>query len=106
MDEVWVGISSGGGGYGDPLERDPHTVAENVRDGLITHQTAHDVFGVSLTTSLEPQINHDETQALRAQLRNSRDDLPTITPTQPGAATWLQQHMTDNDEYLLNPQIG
>ena len=106
MDEVWVGVSSGGGGYGDPLQRDPHTVAENVRDGLISPETAKTVFGVSLTTSLEPQIHQDETEALRAQIHDQRDEPPTITPTKPNAATWLQEHMTENDEYLLNPQIG
>ena len=106
MDEVWVGVSSGGGGYGDPLQRDPHTVAENVRDGLISRETAKTVFGVSLTTSLEPQIHQDETEALRAQIHDQRDEPPTITPTKPNAATWLQEHMTENDEYLLNPQIG
>ena len=106
MDEVWVGVSSGGGGYGDPLQRDPHTVAHDVRDGLITHHTAETVFGVKLTTDLEPEIDHGETTALRNQIRAERDDLPIISPTTPNAATWLQHHITPNDQYLLNPQIG
>ena len=34
--EVWVGVSSGGGGFGDPLERPAHKVCEHVRDQIIT----------------------------------------------------------------------
>jgi len=106
MDEVWVGVSSGGGGYGDPLERDPLLVAENVRDGFISREIADTVFGVILGTGIEPQVCHPETAALRACLRAERGDPPIITPTEPSAATWLSEHMRDSDEYLLNPQIG
>jgi N-methylhydantoinase B len=34
-----------GGGYGDPRERDPAAVAEDVRNGLITPARARDVYG-------------------------------------------------------------
>jgi N-methylhydantoinase B len=38
----------GGGGYGDPLERDPDLVARDVEDGLVSVERARDVYGVVL----------------------------------------------------------
>jgi N-methylhydantoinase B len=40
--------SSGGGGYGDPLERDPTRVARDVVDGVISRATAAAAYGVVL----------------------------------------------------------
>ena len=37
-----------GGGYGDPLERDPHKVLDDVLDGFITSEHARDDYGVVL----------------------------------------------------------
>jgi N-methylhydantoinase B len=37
--------SAGGGGYGDPRQRDPALVARDLRDGLITPAAARDVYG-------------------------------------------------------------
>lgn len=36
----------GGGGYGDPAERDPTTVLADVRDGKISTEKARDAYGV------------------------------------------------------------
>ena len=44
--QAWVGVSSGGGGFGDPLERDPNLVVEHVRDGIISGDTAKNIYGV------------------------------------------------------------
>jgi len=45
-------VSSGGGGWGNPLERDPQKVIEDVLDGLISSETAHRVYGVAVKKSL------------------------------------------------------
>jgi len=42
-------ITGMGGGYGDPMERDPQAVLDDVMDGYITQQTAEKVYGVALT---------------------------------------------------------
>jgi N-methylhydantoinase B len=39
-DAAHVAVSQGGGGYGDPLERDPEAVAQDVRLGLVSPQRA------------------------------------------------------------------
>jgi N-methylhydantoinase B len=38
----------GGGGHGDPRTRDAERVAEDVRDGLVSPEAAHDDYGVAL----------------------------------------------------------
>jgi N-methylhydantoinase B len=39
-------ISGGGGGYGNPLERDPAAVLSDVIDGKVTYEKAHSDYGV------------------------------------------------------------
>jgi N-methylhydantoinase B len=40
---------SGGGGYGDPREREPELVLRDVENGYVSRQAAEDVYGVVLT---------------------------------------------------------
>ncbi len=45
----WIrGVEAGGGGYGDPLERDPEAVLRDVLERWVSARTAHDVYGVLL----------------------------------------------------------
>jgi N-methylhydantoinase B len=45
----WIrGIEAGGGGYGDPLEREPQAVLSDVLEGWVTPAAAHDCYGVVL----------------------------------------------------------
>jgi N-methylhydantoinase B len=44
--EVFVNRSAGGGGWGDPLARDPQAVVEDVLDGYVSPDQARDVYGV------------------------------------------------------------
>ena len=54
----------GGGGYGNPLERDPARVAADVADGLITIDDARSAYGV--VVSPDGLVDPDATKALRA----------------------------------------
>jgi N-methylhydantoinase B/oxoprolinase/acetone carboxylase alpha subunit len=38
--------SSGGGGVGDPAERDPEMVREDVQNQLVSRQAARDIYKV------------------------------------------------------------
>jgi N-methylhydantoinase B len=49
--DAYMMQSGGGGGFGDPMERDPELVAEDVREGYVSPTVAHNVYGVVLTTS-------------------------------------------------------
>ncbi|MFQ5828335.1 MAG: hydantoinase B/oxoprolinase family protein [Candidatus Methylomirabilia bacterium] len=57
--------SSGGGGYGDPLERDPALVARDLADGLISPAKAEAVYGVVLRGGV---VDQAATKTRREQL--------------------------------------
>ena len=44
--DAWVNYCSGGGGYGDPLQRDPEKVARDIQLGLLTKPYADSLYGV------------------------------------------------------------
>lgn len=56
--------TGGGGGYGDPRERDPELVANDVADGLITIETAAEVYGVAVDATAS-HVNVAATRRLR-----------------------------------------
>ena len=60
------------GGYGDPLERDPEMVREDVLDDFTTVALARDAYGVVFKDERDFEIDRDATDALRKQLRANR----------------------------------
>lgn len=71
-DEIYY-TSSGGGGYGDPRERDPSLVLEDVMDGWLTIETAKNVYGVAINVvdedACEYEIDWKETERMREELK-------------------------------------
>lgn len=61
--------TGGGGGWGDPLERDPELVARDVREELVTQAAAVRDYGVVLTTT--GRVDGRATEAKRAELRSA-----------------------------------
>jgi len=57
-------LAGGGGGYGDPFERDAGLVAEEVKDGVISLEQARDLYGVSVHPS-DFTVDYEETARLR-----------------------------------------
>jgi N-methylhydantoinase B len=51
--------SNGGGGFGNPLERDPRQVLEDVIDGFITLETAREVYGVIIKVKDEERLIYE-----------------------------------------------
>ncbi|MFC0082145.1 hydantoinase B/oxoprolinase family protein [Aciditerrimonas ferrireducens] len=66
-------VTWGGGGWGDPLERDPELVALEVERGLVTRDGARR-YGVVLDE--EGRVDQAATEALRAEIRAGRGELP------------------------------
>lgn len=69
------GRDSSGGGYGDPLDRDPARVLHDVLEGWESRAKARDVYGVVLTGEIEDDslaIDAAATESRRASLRSSR----------------------------------
>ena len=56
--------AGGGGGYGPPRERPAGTVAEEVRDGLISPEAAREVYRVAVDPETL-EIDREATAALR-----------------------------------------
>jgi N-methylhydantoinase B len=99
--EVYVGVSTGGGGHGNPLDRDLERVRADVRDGIVSRASAEAIYGLVVDDSFDPQVDEQATAARRAELASV--ERPAVTPTEPSAATWLEREMREGDEYLLNP---
>ena len=55
----------GGGGYGDPHQRDPSRVADDVRLGLVSPDTARHEYGVVVDRS--GAVDETATEALRGE---------------------------------------
>jgi N-methylhydantoinase B len=63
----------GGGGWGDPLARDPARVLDDVLDEYVSVDGARDDYGVVLTGSLDEltlAIDQEATRRLRAEMRH------------------------------------
>ena len=63
-DDVVAWQLAGGGGYGDPLQRDPARVQRDVRMGYVTMEGARRDYGVVLHTDMS--IDEDATRLLRS----------------------------------------
>lgn len=58
-------VTAGGGGYGNPMERDPQLVLEDYIEELLTAQEAKDLYGVIIDESRR-EIDQEATAELRS----------------------------------------
>ena len=63
--------SAGGGGYGDPLERDPLLVREDVADGYVSLERALADYGVVIEIIDEELAAYEVDEAATAEARRS-----------------------------------
>jgi len=61
----------GGGGYGDPIDRDPAAVLGDTQLGLVTEAAAHAIYGVVLASG-GAAVNASATAARRQAIRAER----------------------------------
>ena len=66
-------ITWGGGGWGDPLKRDPELVGKEIRQGLVTPAGAK-AYGV--VADADGIVDVAATERLRAEMRADRGELP------------------------------
>ncbi len=65
----------GGGGWGDPMDREPQAVLDDVLDEYVSVEGAARDYGVALTGSLETltlAIDNEATTRLRAERKAAR----------------------------------
>ena len=65
-DEVIYHRQAGGGGWGDPMERDPQAVARDVKNGRISIGKAREAYSVIMGEDFE--IDMDRTAELRREM--------------------------------------
>lgn len=73
--EYVQGVSSTGGGYGDPLLRDPGRALNDVLEGYETIDRARDIYGVVLTGDIGDdslRVDSEATAVRREELRGAR----------------------------------
>ena len=63
--------TAGGGGWGDPLEREPDVVLDDVLDGFVSIEAARNSYGVVIDPA-SLVVDQRETETVRADLRKSR----------------------------------
>jgi N-methylhydantoinase B len=56
-------VTGTGGGYGDPLRRDPYRVLEDIRNGFLSPDQARRLYGVAVVSD---KIDPEQTEQLRA----------------------------------------
>jgi N-methylhydantoinase B len=104
--ETIISISTGGGGYGPPCERDVERVLHDLREGWVSAERACEVYGVVLGE--DGDLDEGATQARRAELAalaaespaagveaaaaaravHGREGDPVVEMTAPGTAMW------------------
>jgi N-methylhydantoinase B len=82
--DVYRFVSTGGAGYGDPLERDPGLVLNDFRNFLVSREGAVKFYGVVLSDNGQ-QVENEQTSELRGTIRNSRLGAEVKRPARAGS---------------------
>jgi acetophenone carboxylase len=69
--DLLFGFSGGGPGYGDPLERDPNEVLEDLNKNIISDWTAQNIYRVAYDLERR-KLDPEETKRLRDEERRAR----------------------------------
>jgi len=70
--DTYTSYPSGGGGWGDPLERDPELVRMDTRNEIISPESAYNDYGVVLEGE-DFTINHGETNSVREERKGGKN---------------------------------
>lgn len=100
--------SAGGGGYGDPLERDAEAVWRDIANGVISEGTAHDIYGVILDG--DGAVDAPATETRRAVLAANRhtltvteSDTDAYVPSGPSKKRIIRLNSSDVAKARLTP---
>jgi len=63
--------TAGGGGWGDPLEREPDLVLDDLKDGFVSMEAASKSYGVVMDP-VTMEVDDRGTASLRRDLRTTR----------------------------------
>ena len=71
---ILIKAAAGGGGVGDPLERDSVLVLEDVRNDMLSLKDGEKVYAVVIDEKTR-RINHDATEKLRKKIKHTGSTL-------------------------------
>jgi N-methylhydantoinase B/oxoprolinase/acetone carboxylase alpha subunit len=94
--DIWVLQCGGGGGYGDPLEREPEAVVKDLREQLLTDFVADRVYHVVYDDELV--VDPEATATARDAERKSR--LERGKPYDEFVAQWRRDEPPEGVPYL------
>ncbi len=73
--DVLIFFAPGGGGFGDPLDREAERVATDVANGWVSREQARDMYGVALDDN--GTVDTTTSAELRERVRGARKQRPT-----------------------------
>ena len=92
--EIVAVRTTGGGGWGDPLEREPELVCQDVIEGRVSPPAARDAYGVVLIAGRDAdewQVDAAATAALRDKMRRERGSTDSMIDRGPGYLEMLKE---------------
>lgn len=73
-DDVVAFVMTGGGGYGNPFERDTEMVLKDVREELVSLKSAREDYGVEIIfENGEYKVDFEETKKLREEVKEEQN---------------------------------
>lgn len=85
--ETWCAMSTGGGGYGDPLERGPDRVRIDVRDGFVSLRSAEEDYGVVIDRGRWRSTSRQRRSCGESTLKDGSTSPSTRPRPAPGSTT-------------------
>jgi N-methylhydantoinase B len=99
-------VTTGGGGWGDPLRREVDKVVYDVHCGLVSEEAARADYGVVLRREGRKwKADREQTEELRAQLRAQRTTLPMFDRG-PYFAEMKRRGLVHYPDKWVNPDAG
>ena len=92
-DVITFGFATGGAGYGDPLDRDPEKVIQDIKDQIISDWSAENVYKIVYDKETL-KIDQAATQTARAEERQGR--IQRGKTFDAFNEEWLQQKVDDS----------
>jgi N-methylhydantoinase B len=83
-------LANGGGGFGDPLARDPQAVLQDVLDGIVSEESARRDYGVAVEATSRA-VDRAETARLRSGAGNNGSAKASTTFYQPEKETTTEE---------------
>jgi N-methylhydantoinase B len=97
--DVFAVSWQGGGGWGDPLERDPKEVAEDLRSGVVSAGAVKDVYGVVLSEEgLDDQATIEHRSRLREERVGEAERAPTLGDRRGGSTLGENLRLVGDEE--------